>query len=62
MRHFDYLSSHIIYDTFPQRNEDTRIYSAVVFNMMKSGSGGKKDVRAADRERIYAAIKAFGLD
>lgn len=47
---------------FPQRDKDTWIYSAAVFTMMKTGSGGVRDPKAVDRERIYAAIKAFGLN
>ncbi|XP_049442823.1 uncharacterized protein LOC125895072 isoform X2 [Epinephelus fuscoguttatus] len=45
-----------------QRDEDTQVYSAVVFTVMKTGSGAIKDSRAAERQRIYAAVKAFGLD
>uniref|UniRef100_UPI001448972D uncharacterized protein LOC117250583 n=1 Tax=Epinephelus lanceolatus TaxID=310571 RepID=UPI001448972D len=45
-----------------QRDEDTPVYSAVVFTVMKTGSGAIKDSRAAERQRIYAAVKAFGLD
>ncbi|XP_026212953.1 uncharacterized protein LOC113160104 [Anabas testudineus] len=44
-----------------QREEDMRIYSAVIFSMMKTG-GRIKDTKAAERARIYAAVKAFGLD
>ncbi|XP_049897830.1 uncharacterized protein LOC126388653 [Epinephelus moara] len=44
------------------RDEDTQVYSAVVFTVMKTGSGAIKDSRAAERQRIYAAVKAFGLD
>ncbi|XP_038555609.1 signal-regulatory protein beta-2-like [Micropterus salmoides] len=44
-----------------QRDEDTWIYSAVVFGMMKADCA-IKDAKAAERERIYAAVKAFGLD
>ncbi|XP_049442783.1 uncharacterized protein LOC125895060 [Epinephelus fuscoguttatus] len=42
--------------------EDTWAYSAVVFSVMKADSGGPRDLKAAERERIYAAVKAFGLD
>ncbi|XP_074505350.1 uncharacterized protein LOC141775659 isoform X1 [Sebastes fasciatus] len=45
-----------------KRNEDGWIYSTVVFTVMETGRGGKKDAKAAERERIYAAVKAFGLD
>ncbi|XP_059202537.1 signal-regulatory protein beta-2-like [Centropristis striata] len=46
-----------------KRDEDAWMYSAVVFTMMKTGSGGKRDAKArSERERIYAAVKAFGLD
>ncbi|KAL7395376.1 hypothetical protein ABVT39_015400 [Epinephelus coioides] len=45
-----------------QRDEDTQVYSAVVFTVMKTGSGAIKDSRAAERQRIYTAVKAFGLD
>ncbi|XP_044061709.1 uncharacterized protein LOC122880529 [Siniperca chuatsi] len=44
------------------RDEDTWVYSAVVFTVMKTDSGAIKDGKAAERERIYAAVKAFGLD
>uniref|UniRef100_A0A4W6FB87 Ig-like domain-containing protein n=1 Tax=Lates calcarifer TaxID=8187 RepID=A0A4W6FB87_LATCA len=44
------------------RYEDMLVYSAVIFTMMKDGGGAIKDVKAAERERIYAAVKAFGLD
>ncbi|XP_044061708.1 signal-regulatory protein beta-2-like isoform X2 [Siniperca chuatsi] len=44
------------------RDEDTWVYSAVVFTVMKTDSGSIKDGKAAERERIYAAVKAFGLD
>ncbi|KAI3351518.1 hypothetical protein L3Q82_020373 [Scortum barcoo] len=45
-----------------KRDEDRQIYSAVVFVMMKTDSGAISDAKAAERERIYAAVKAFGLD
>uniref|UniRef100_A0A3B4TCU7 Ig-like domain-containing protein n=1 Tax=Seriola dumerili TaxID=41447 RepID=A0A3B4TCU7_SERDU len=59
---FWYLSFHIICNPFPQRDEDKWIYSAVVFTMMKTGSGGTRDAKTKGRERTYAAVKAFGLD
>ncbi|XP_031159121.1 uncharacterized protein LOC116052504 [Sander lucioperca] len=46
----------------PQRDEDTSIYSAVVFTVMKTGSGAIKKSKAAERQRSYAAVKAFGMD
>ncbi|XP_032383506.1 uncharacterized protein LOC116696559 [Etheostoma spectabile] len=42
------------------RDEDTWIYSAVIFTVMKAGNGGIRDAKAA--ERIYTAVKPFGLD
>nr|XP_020463148.1 uncharacterized protein LOC109964294 [Monopterus albus] len=42
--------------------EDMRVYSAVVFTMLKTGSAGMRNPNVTDRERIYAAVKAFGLD
>ncbi|KAI3351119.1 hypothetical protein L3Q82_005684 [Scortum barcoo] len=45
-----------------KRDEDRQIYSAVLFVMMKTDSGAISDAKAAERERIYAAVKAFGLD
>ncbi|XP_054453689.1 uncharacterized protein LOC129090174 isoform X2 [Anoplopoma fimbria] len=45
-----------------KRNEDRWIYSTVVFTVMKTGSDGTRDAKAAERERIYSAVKAFGLD
>ncbi|XP_028272772.1 uncharacterized protein LOC114443065 [Parambassis ranga] len=41
-----------------QNDEDVWIYSVVLFNMIKADSGAIK----AERERICAAVKAFGLD
>ncbi|XP_071314409.1 uncharacterized protein [Trachinotus anak] len=43
-----------------RREEDTWVYSAAVFTMMEGGREGIGD--AAERERIYDAVKAFGLD
>ncbi|KAM7389134.1 hypothetical protein PAMP_023128 [Pampus punctatissimus] len=45
-----------------QRDEDSWIYSAVIFTMMKSCSDGERDAKAVERERTYAAVKAFRLD
>ncbi|XP_023253759.1 uncharacterized protein LOC111648186 [Seriola lalandi dorsalis] len=45
-----------------KRDEDKWIYSAVVFTMIKTGSGGTRDAKTKGRERTYAAVKAFGLD
>ncbi|XP_070769861.1 signal-regulatory protein beta-2-like [Enoplosus armatus] len=45
-----------------RRDHDTSVYSAVVFTVMKTGSGGARGAKAAERERIYAAVKAFWLD
>nr|AFK25807.1 immunoglobulin superfamily protein [Sciaenops ocellatus] len=45
-----------------QRDEDMKVYSAVVFTVMKTDRGAIKDAKAAERERIYAAVKTFGLD
>ncbi|XP_040903640.1 uncharacterized protein LOC121188131 [Toxotes jaculatrix] len=41
-------------------NGDTGIYSAAIFTMVKSESGGMRD--AVGRDRIYTAVKAFGLN
>ncbi|XP_069027610.1 uncharacterized protein [Embiotoca jacksoni] len=45
-----------------QKDEDTWIYSAVVFTMMKADRNAVKDAKAAEREKIYTAVKALGLD
>uniref|UniRef100_UPI0037E98CC4 uncharacterized protein n=1 Tax=Semicossyphus pulcher TaxID=241346 RepID=UPI0037E98CC4 len=45
-----------------QSNKDTLVYSAVIFTMMRADSGAVKDATAVERERIYAAVKAFRLD
>ncbi|XP_071314410.1 uncharacterized protein [Trachinotus anak] len=45
-----------------QRDEDTWVYSAAIFTMMKTGSRALEDGKAADRERIQAAVKTFGLE
>uniref|UniRef100_A0A3P8RW19 Ig-like domain-containing protein n=1 Tax=Amphiprion percula TaxID=161767 RepID=A0A3P8RW19_AMPPE len=44
-----------------QKDLDTWIYSAVTFTMVKADSA-IKEAKAAERERIYTAVKAFGLD
>nr|XP_046261696.1 uncharacterized protein LOC124067944 [Scatophagus argus] len=44
------------------RVEDTWVYSAVVFTTMRTDSSGTRDANSSERERIYAAVKAFGLD
>lgn len=51
------ISSHI----FPQRGEETLIYSAVIFAIMKT-DGGTMDPKLAQRAKISAAVKALGLD
>uniref|UniRef100_A0A8C4NR34 Ig-like domain-containing protein n=1 Tax=Dicentrarchus labrax TaxID=13489 RepID=A0A8C4NR34_DICLA len=47
---------------FYSLKEDMQVYSAVVFTMMKTDRGAIKDAKAAERERIYTAVKAFVLD
>ncbi|KAK5924774.1 hypothetical protein CgunFtcFv8_017358 [Champsocephalus gunnari] len=42
-----------------KRNEDPWIYSTVVFTVMETSIGVTKEGKAAKRERIYAAAKAF---
>ncbi|XP_067375602.1 signal-regulatory protein beta-2-like [Channa argus] len=44
-----------------QRKMDIRIYSAVVFSM-KTDRGGIRDGKAAERAKIYTAVKAFGVE
>uniref|UniRef100_A0A4W6FAV9 Ig-like domain-containing protein n=1 Tax=Lates calcarifer TaxID=8187 RepID=A0A4W6FAV9_LATCA len=43
------------------KHGDMSVYSAVVFTIMKADGGAIKDEKAAETERIYAAVKAFGL-
>ncbi|XP_038556270.1 uncharacterized protein LOC119889414 [Micropterus salmoides] len=45
-----------------KRDEETWIYSAALFTTMQTGTGGRSDAKAVERERIYAAVKAFGLN
>uniref|UniRef100_A0A671XXM1 Ig-like domain-containing protein n=1 Tax=Sparus aurata TaxID=8175 RepID=A0A671XXM1_SPAAU len=45
-----------------QRDVDMRLYSAVVFTVMKTDRGVMKHAEAAETERIYTAVKTFGLD
>ena len=40
----------------------SQVYSAVVFTAMDSGGGRMRDAKAAETERIYAAVKTFGLN
>ncbi|XP_069576143.1 uncharacterized protein [Brachyistius frenatus] len=44
-----------------QTDEDTWIYSAVIFTMMKAERNAVKDGKE-EREKIYTAVKALGLD
>ncbi|XP_026214199.1 signal-regulatory protein beta-2-like [Anabas testudineus] len=41
---------------------DTLMYSAVIFTVRKTDSVAMKKGKAAETERIYAAVKAFGLN
>ncbi|XP_067375575.1 polymeric immunoglobulin receptor-like, partial [Channa argus] len=45
-----------------QEKDDTQVYSAVIFTTIKTASGGITNAKAANRARIYAAAKAFGLN
>nr|XP_046261688.1 uncharacterized protein LOC124067937 [Scatophagus argus]XP_046261689.1 uncharacterized protein LOC124067937 [Scatophagus argus] len=45
-----------------KRDGEICIYSAAVFTMMKTGKGGTRDANQVDKERIYAAVKALGLN
>ncbi|XP_041653956.1 uncharacterized protein LOC121516644 isoform X2 [Cheilinus undulatus] len=45
-----------------KRDGEMWMYTAVTFNLMKTGCGGTRDKNEVDQERIYAAIKAFGWD
>ncbi|XP_059202699.1 uncharacterized protein LOC131982139 [Centropristis striata] len=45
-----------------QREEEAQFYSAVVFTVMKTGCDATKEKNASERQRIYAAVKTFGLD
>lgn len=38
------------------------MFSAVVFAVMEADIRNKKDAKAAEKQQIYTAIKAFGLD
>ncbi|XP_063339116.1 uncharacterized protein LOC134633945 [Pelmatolapia mariae] len=42
--------------------KDTQMFSAVVFAVMKADICNKKDAKAAEKQQIYTAVKAFGLD
>uniref|UniRef100_UPI0037E92744 uncharacterized protein n=1 Tax=Semicossyphus pulcher TaxID=241346 RepID=UPI0037E92744 len=56
------LQKNINRQSIQQSNKDTLVYSAVIFTMMRADSGAVKDATAVERERIYAAVKAFRLD
>ncbi|XP_036934010.1 uncharacterized protein LOC119008074 [Acanthopagrus latus] len=45
-----------------QTDVDMRLYSAAVFTVMKTDRGVMKHAEAAETERIYSAVKTFGLD
>ncbi|CAI5652780.1 unnamed protein product [Oreochromis niloticus] len=45
-----------------QQIKDTQMFSAVVFALMKADISNKKDAKAAEKQQIYTAVKAFGLD
>ncbi|GLD70446.1 uncharacterized protein AKAME5_002176400 [Lates japonicus] len=56
------LQENVAKKMFMRDEKDTWIYSAVVFTMMKTENGGTMDAKAVDRQKIYAAVKAYGLD
>lgn len=43
-----------------QWEKGLNIYSAVTFMLVKAG--GRNEDKATEKQRIYAAVKAFGLD
>ncbi|XP_067374742.1 uncharacterized protein [Channa argus] len=45
-----------------QSDEDMWVYSAVAFTMIKPGRRTMKDANLAERERIFVAVKTFGLN
>ncbi|XP_060903521.1 uncharacterized protein LOC132981595 [Labrus mixtus] len=45
-----------------QIDEETKVYSAVVFTMRKADRGAVKDAKLAQRKRMCAAVKDFGLN
>lgn len=44
-----------------QIDEDTSLYSVVIFTMMNNGSDRIRSAKTEERKRLYAAVKTFGL-
>ncbi|XP_030594531.1 signal-regulatory protein beta-2-like [Archocentrus centrarchus] len=49
-------------DQKKQQNKDTWMFSAAVFTLMKADRGVLKDGTTVERQQIYTACKALGLD
>uniref|UniRef100_A0A667WP10 Ig-like domain-containing protein n=1 Tax=Myripristis murdjan TaxID=586833 RepID=A0A667WP10_9TELE len=47
---------------FPQRDEDSLVYSAPSFTKREAGNSQMRDVKTAEGETIYADVRAFGWD
>ncbi|KAM9376191.1 uncharacterized protein KZ484_008789 [Pholidichthys leucotaenia] len=45
-----------------KREENTLIYSAAIFTMINADNGRKRNTKSIEREKLYAAVKAFGMD
>ncbi|XP_029367879.1 uncharacterized protein LOC115049640 [Echeneis naucrates] len=43
-------------------NNDAWIYSSAIYSVIKTGSCSLKDAKAAERERTFTAMRAFGMD
>ncbi|XP_029368858.1 signal-regulatory protein beta-2-like [Echeneis naucrates] len=43
-------------------NDDAWIYSSAIYSVIKTGSCSLKDAKAAERERTFTAMRAFGMD
>ncbi|XP_029369096.1 uncharacterized protein LOC115050391 [Echeneis naucrates] len=43
-------------------NDNAWIYSSAIYSVIKTGSCSLKDAKAAERERTFTAMRAFGMD
>uniref|UniRef100_A0A665WCD1 Ig-like domain-containing protein n=1 Tax=Echeneis naucrates TaxID=173247 RepID=A0A665WCD1_ECHNA len=56
------FSPSFLYIFLQRGNDDAWIYSSAIYSVIKTGSCSLKDAKAAERERTFTAMRAFGMD
>uniref|UniRef100_A0A665WCH7 Ig-like domain-containing protein n=1 Tax=Echeneis naucrates TaxID=173247 RepID=A0A665WCH7_ECHNA len=56
------FSPSFLYIFLQRGNNDAWIYSSAIYSVIKTGSCSLKDAKAAERERTFTAMRAFGMD